>query len=264
MFRRRKEEEEWQLSNNELEQQQAHIASMAENITTMEHSLRESHHQCKSREDELNVCQQKLTKFKERAMNLQKFIDGLSRDHQKLHGDMQQLKMQLQNVVNAKSELESTISDERVHYENMLRSKRKSLAKANRIILELEVQSLQQEQDLVNHNELIDAEQQRHDMLEQEFSTISATQTRMVEKMTANQDKLMEKLASVPNTEVIKEAIVPVTRISPESIISTLQNISRALDALKNRPDASVEGIKDVGRNVAAHANRYVPLKTYF
>ena len=252
LFRRRKEEEEQHLNRSQLQQKGVQLQSMTKNVTSLQDSLQQAHRRCETQDAELSTYRQRLAKFKDKVANFQKYFDGLSRDHHKAQGDFKQLKIHLQDVVKAKYELESSIADERAHYQAVLNSQRKKLREARAEIMELEVRSLRQEQDFVNHNDLIDAEQQRNDMLEHEVSMISTKQAQMLTDMTTNQASLIERLATLPDLEAFNRAIVPI--VSSESILARLQEVLHLLSELRNKPDSFLEEFQRFGREIKANA----------
>ena len=133
-----------------------------------------------------------------------------------------------------------------------MNAKQKKLRDARAEIAELEVQSLRQEEDLINHNDLIDAEQQRNDVLEHEVSMISAKQLQISTDIAANQASLMEKLATFPDTKVLSRALVP--GVSPESILAKLQEIFHMLNESQNKPNAFLVEFQRFSREIKAKA----------
>ena len=256
MFRRHKEDEQRQSNVAELQKKNTVLETMSTEITALNRTLEESRQSITSRETELQQCRQKLARFKEKAGNLQKFVDGLNRDQQKLQLGAKKLESQLQSLRKDKADSEAASADERRHYEDVVKAKTKSLSKARAEIAELKQQIQQQDEDLQHQNERLDYEQQRNDALEQELSEVSSRSRRTLENIQSNHSAIMARLDSLPDKEILRQAVIP--SVSPQLLHSTLQRIAGSLNELGSNSEASAESLQTMRSDLKTSATRCV------
>ena len=258
MFRRSKEEEQRQNSEAKLHEKTSALKRMSTELTSLQDSLLQARQLADSKQNELQEYRQRFVKLKDKAGKLQKFVNGLTRDQQKLGSDATTLQAHLQGALEAKNELESTVAEERRDHEDMIKAKTTSFLKARAHIIELEERVQQQDQDLENLNELLDYERHRNDGFEQDLSAISAQQTRMLQNAETNQSLLMDRLGTLPLMANFEQMITQAVR--PLDNGHALQELARSLDELKATPNISTDGLKRLSAELNTCAKRYLLL----
>ena len=254
MFRRHKEEQQHQLEERQLQEANAQVEKLTTDVATLQHALQQSNLDQEAREVDLLQCRQKLASFKERGVSLQKFVDGLSRDHQKLREDTNGLDLHLRDLTKAKKELESTIAQERSHYNATLKLKLKELTAAREEVMELERQLDDQEQDLVNHNELIDYERQRNDALHEELSAVSEKQSMIIKDVKSNQAAMIARIEALPDASLLTSNLLP--SVPPETILEAIQESAALVRALQSRPSISSVDLGRLDNNIKTYAGK--------
>ena len=259
MFRTRQEEKQRDQRLQELQERNAQLEEIADNYDSMQHAVEAAQEQFVAQQAALEKYQLKVNGLKAKFGNIHKHIQGLTTDGNKSRDEMTQLNAKLQDLVHAKAELKAAILQERAEFQRTLKAKNRMIAVAAVDIEELQGRLQSQEEDLVNHNELLDYERKRNDdlsgKLTEMWQEISGHSNLVLQSLGANQSDLIKKIDELSKAQNF-EAQSAKENESRAAITTELQYIKDILQELRGREVIGLNDLKTLETTIETTNNR--------
>lgn len=257
MFRTQQEGKQREKELHELQERNAQLEEIAHSYSSMQDTVETSLAQCAAQQVDLKMYHQKVDEIKGKAAKLTKYVQGLKIDGEKSRGEMRRLSEALQELAQAKINLESTVSQERAQFQRVLKEKSRAIIVAETEIDDLHKQLQSQDEDLVNHNELIDYERNRNDELADRLKELTGHSELVVQSLNSSHSDLISRLDNLLKVVNAKAQSHQESQAQAATAVD-LQHVKDTLDELKNKEAVSLSDLKDLGSIVEETTNRYV------
>ncbi len=246
-----KEETRAALNAKEIE-----LQDLREISNAIYHQLQQARQRENSREAELSRFHKVMPQWETRVKKLNDYVQSLTNDHQTLRDDAREIHNQQKILLTDKSNIASTLNDVRRTVEQDQAKTKKVLVEARHHMEMLEQTVSNQETQLQEDANLLDAERDRSQRLEVEMSKLTTSHQHLLELLTEHGRVTTEKLDDLLSKSEEVQIVTP-----PQSQDYVKPILDEAISILKELREADMvrpDDLRKLDASIRSYAEKYV------
>ena len=232
MYRRRQGQQELEYFRATQHQKEAEIQTLRDLSNDLDAQLQEVIQREAQKTVELSKVNATKPIWEDRIKRLVDYVKGLSNDHKRLREDANELYKQHEELFVTKTELQDTLDDTRKSVEQQRLRSQQYETEARHTIENLRQTVQNQSTQIRSDENLLAAERERNNRLDDHISRITTSHERLVDLFAGHRDTIAGKIDELLHQNVVSpvEAVDSSDSISPmlEQCVGMLQKLHEA------------------------------------